>query len=177
MTEAITTASTLTIGIDLGDRKSHLCVLDAGGEIVEESQIATTPESLRARFEGLAGTRIALEVGGHSAWVFELLRDLGHEAIVANARKLRMIFQNDSKNDRVDAEQLARVARLDSRLLYPIEHRASSARADLAVMRSRDALVATRTRLVNHVHGVLKSFGLCLLKTPRGPLRPDQAGF
>ena len=159
MSEASTTPTTLTIGIDLGDRKSHVCVLDAGGEVVEESRITTTPKAIRARFEGLAATRIALEVGGHSAWVSELLDELGHEVIVANARKLRMIFQSDSKNDRLDAEQLARVARMDKKLLYPIEHRNRSARADLAVMRSRDALVATRTRLVNHVHGVLKSFG------------------
>jgi transposase len=149
----------LTIGIDLGDRKSHVCVLDASGEVVEESRIATTPKALRARFEGQAPTRIAHEVGGHSTWVSELLKELGHEVIVANARKLRMIFQSDSKNDRLDAEQLARVARMDPKLLYPIEHRDRSARADLAVMRSRDALVTTRTRLVNHIHGVLKSFG------------------
>lgn len=159
MTEATTTSTTLTIGIDLGDRKSHICVLDASGGIVEEGRIATTPKALRARFEGLAPARIALEVGGHSAWVSELLKELDHEVIVANARKLRMIFQSDSKNDQLDAAQLARVARLDPKLLYPIEHRARSARADLAVMRSRDTLVTTRTRLVNHIHGVLKSFG------------------
>jgi transposase len=157
--ETTKTPGILTIGIDLGDRKSHVCVLDAEGEVVEESQMATTPKALRARFEGLAPARIALEVGGHSAWVSELLRELGHAVIIANARKLRLIFQNDSKNDRLDAERLARVARMDPRLLHPIEHRARSARADLAVMRSRDALVETRTRLVNHVHGVLKSFG------------------
>ena len=69
MSEATTSPSTMTIGIDLGDRKSHVCVLDATGEVVEESRIATTPKALRARFEGLTATRIALEVGGHSAWV------------------------------------------------------------------------------------------------------------
>ncbi len=159
MSEATIAPSTLTIGIDLGDRKSHVCVLDADGEVVEESQIATTPKALRTRFECLTPTRIALEVGGHSAWVCELLKEAGHEVLVANARKLRMIFQSDSKNDQLDAQQLARVARMDPKLLYPIEHRERSARADLAVMRSRDALVTTRTRLVNHIHGVLKSFG------------------
>ena len=153
------TPSTLTIGIDLGDRKSHVCVLDADGQVLEESQIATKPKALRAHFERPAPARIALEAGTHSAWVSELLKELGHDVIVANARKLRMIFQSDSKNDRLDAEQLARVARLDPKLPYPIEHRDRSARADLAVMRSRDALVTTRTRLVNHIHGVLKSFG------------------
>jgi transposase len=166
MNDRSTTPTTLTIGIDLGDRKSHVCVLDAAGEVVEESRIATTPETMRARFEGLVPTRIALEVGGQSAWVSELLRELGHEVLVANARKLRRIFHSDSNNDRFDAEQLARVARMDSKLLYPIEHRNRSARADLAVMRSRDALVAMRTRLVNHVHGVLKSFGHRVKKYP-----------
>ncbi len=105
MTKASTTRATLTVGIDLGDRKSHVCVLDLAGEVVKESRIATRPKALRARFEGLAPTRIALEVGGHSAWVSELLKELGHDVIVANARKLRMIFQSDSKNDRLDAEQ------------------------------------------------------------------------
>ena len=164
MTDSTTTPTTLTIGIDLGDRKSHVCVLDADGQVIEESQIATKPEALRARFEGLAPTRIALEVGGHSAWVSELLKELGHDVLVANARRLRMIFQSDSKNDRLDAEQLARVARLDPKLLYPIQHRDRSARADLTVMRSRDALVSTRTRIVDHIHGVLKSFGYRITK-------------
>ena len=77
MTESNITPTTITIGIDLGDRKSHICVLDAVGEIAEESRIATTPKALRARFEGLVRTRIALEVGGHSAWVSELLKELG----------------------------------------------------------------------------------------------------
>ena len=95
--------------------------LDGAGQVIEESRIQTTPETLR--FEGLEASRIALEVGGHSAWVSELLCKLGHEVILANARKLRMIFQSDSKNDRLDAEQPARVARMDPKLLYPIVHR------------------------------------------------------
>lgn len=176
MTQATTTPSTVTIGMDLGDRKSNICVLDAAGEIVEESRIATTPKALRARFEGQAPTRIAHEVGTHSAWVSELLKELGHDVIVANARKLRMIFQNDSKNDRVDAEQLARVARMDTKLLYPIEHRGRSARADLSVMRSRNVLVDTRTRLVNHIHGVLKSFGYRVKKYAPSSFHRQVAG-
>ncbi len=166
MTHATTTQGTMTIGIDLTGRKSHICVLDADGQVIEESQIATKSKALRARFEGHAPARIALEVGGHSAWISELLTRLGHEVVVANPRKLRMIFQNDSKNDRLDAEKLARVARLDPKLLYPIQHRNRSARADLAVMRSRDSLVAMRTRLVNHIHGALKSFGQRVKKYP-----------
>lgn len=154
MTETTTTQSTLPIGIDLGDRKSHICVLDAAGQILEESQIATTPKALRARFQGLAPTRIALQVGGHSAWVSEFLKELGHEVIVANARKLRMIFQSGSKNDRLDAEQLARVARMDPRLLYPIEHRDRSARADEGsdAVAGRKAVIAVARKLAVLLH-------------------------
>ena len=49
MTDSTTTRTTLTIGIDLGDRKSHVCVLDADGQVIEESQIATKPTTAGAR--------------------------------------------------------------------------------------------------------------------------------
>jgi transposase len=153
-----------TIGIDLGDRHSHFCVLDEAGEVLEEGRLTTTSAALRRRFAAMPPTWIAMEVGTHSPWVSQLLLEAGHEVIVANSRKLRMIFTNESKNDRLDSEQLARVARLDPKLLHPIEHRGRPARADLAILRSRDCLVSVRTRLVNHVHGVTKAFGARLKK-------------
>jgi transposase len=85
--------------------------------------------------------RIALEVGTHSPWVSRLLKELGHEVLVANPRKTRLIYQNRGKQDSVDAEALARIARLDPKLLYPVEHRPESVAQDLAVLRARDALV------------------------------------
>ena len=100
-----------------------------------------------------------IEGGTHSAWVEELLVELGHEVIVANPRQLRLIFESDSKSDGFDAEQLARLGRVDRRLLHPIQHRRRATRVDLAKARSRDALVAMRTALINHVRGTLKSFG------------------
>lgn len=148
-----------TIGIDLGDKKSHICVLSGDGEVLERAEVPTTMAAMRRRFERSESLRIALEAGGQSCWVAELLKDLGHDVIVANPRKLRMIYENDSKCDAVDAEQLARVARLDLKLLHPIQHRERSARADLNKARSRDLLVSMRTSMVNHIHGVLKSFG------------------
>jgi transposase len=148
-----------TIGIDLGDKKSHICVLSADGEVQERAEVPTTMAALRRRFGQCEPLRIAIEAGGQSGWISELLKELGHDVIVANPRKLRMIYENDSKCDAVDAEQLARVARLDVKLLHPIQHRDRSARADLNKARSRDLLIATRTSMINHVRGVLKSFG------------------
>ena len=79
--------------------------------------------------------------------------------IVADARKLRLIYENLRKGDRADAEYLARLARLDPKLLSPVYHRGKQAQAHLAVLRSRDILVRTRTMLINHVRGMVKSTG------------------
>jgi len=164
MTDVTTTQNRMTIGIDLGDRFSQLCVLDEAGETIEESRLTMTESAVRQRFASMPPVRIAIEAGTHSPWVSALLKDLEHEVLVANPRKLRMIFKNDNKNDRLDAEQLARVARMDPRLLSPIEHRGQSARMDLAVARGRDTLVVARTGMVNHVRGCLKSFAIRLPK-------------
>ncbi len=149
-----------TIGIDLGDKYSQFCVLSKGGDVVEEGRVVTSKSAFRRKFFGVEPSRIAIEVGTHSRWIQELLEAAGHEVLVANPRKLRMIFQNESKHDRLDAMQLARVVRMDPQLLYPIRHRGGQAQADLSVIRSRSAVVAMRTRLVNHVRGVLKSHGV-----------------
>ena len=154
-----TAVTSTTIGIGIGDRTSHICVLDSTGKVIETGFIATTPEAFTKRFGREDSTRIDIEVGGHAAWIDELLGGLGHDVIVANARRLAMISQNESKSDEVEAEQFARVARMDVTLLHPIQHRQRSTHTDLAKARSRDMLFATRTSLINHVRGLLKSFG------------------
>jgi transposase len=110
--------------------------------------------------------RIAIEAGTHSPWVSRLLKECGHEVLVANARKLRLIYSNKRKTDEIDAENLARLARVDPKLLYPLNHRGEDSQAHLAIIRSREALVGSRTQLVNHVRGAVKSFGARLPKCP-----------
>jgi transposase len=149
----------VTIGVDLGDRFSHVAVLDSEGEVVEEARIPTTEPAMRRWFGRIGLARVALEVGTHSRWVDRALRDLGHEVIVANAREVRLIYGGDHKTDRLDAEALARLARLDPALLHGIEHRSEDAHQDLAVIRAREVLVRTRTRLITHVRGAVKSAG------------------
>jgi transposase len=153
------TENEMTIGIDLGDQYSHFCALDSTGEILEEGRMKTTKAAFEQRFKATSPMRIAIEASTHSPWISILLKEAGHEVIVANPRKLRMIFQSDSKNDRFDASQLARVARLDPKLLYPVEHRRHQARVDQGIIKSRDSMVCARTRLVNHVRSIIKSFG------------------
>jgi transposase len=156
-----------TAGLDLGDRYSYLCLLDTDcGEVIEESRVQTTPEALRRRFASERPMRIALETGTHSPWVSRLLEECGHEILVANSRKLRLIYANKRKTDEVDAENLARLARLDPKLLHPLKHRGEDSQAHMAIVRSRQALVDCRTQLVNHVRGAVKSFGARLPKCP-----------
>ena len=50
MTQGITTMQGLTIGIDLGDRYSHYCVLDREGEVLEEGRLTTNPRAFQQRF-------------------------------------------------------------------------------------------------------------------------------
>jgi transposase len=165
-TSATTGTPRLTIGIDLGDQHSHLCVLDGAGAILEESRLQTKPAAFRQRFAAMPPARIAIEAGTHSPWANALLTELGHEVLVANPRKLRAIYDNDKKCDRVDAEKLARFARMDPKLLSPITHRGMATRADLAILRSRSALVDSRTQLINHVRGSIKAFGVRLPASP-----------
>jgi transposase len=151
--------STFVCGVDIGDKYSEICVLDQEAEVVEVTRIRTTPKGFKRYFSGKERMRVALEVGTHSPWISRLLADLGQEAMVANARKLRMIYDNDRKCDSNDAELIARVARMDPKLLAPISHRGADSQAMLAVVRSRDILVQARVRLINHVRGAVKSFG------------------
>jgi len=149
----------LTVGLDLGDRSSRYCILNEAGGKESEDQLATTKAGLEWLFGKMAACRIALEVGTHSPWVSRHLAGMGHEVIVANPRKVRLITQSVKKNDRMDAEQLARLARVDPQLLAPIRHRGVEAQGDLAVIRARAELVDCRTALINTARGLAKPMG------------------
>jgi transposase len=157
----------MTAGVDIGDKHSYLCLLDQeSGEVMEEGRLRTTPEAIRRRFSSEQPMRIAIEAGTHSPWVSRLLEECSHEVLVANARKTRLIYANKRKADEIDAENLARLARVDPKLLYPLKHRSEESQAHMALIRSREALVSCRTQLVNHVRGAVKSFGGRLPKCP-----------
>ena len=149
----------LTIGLDLGDRNSWYCVLDESGQIQMEQRVATNGKALREVFGGMPHSRVALETGTHSPWISRLLSELGHEVIVAHARKVRLIGESRKKDDRQDAHTLARLARIDPQLLCPVKHRSAKAQADLTLIRARAGLVRARTALVNTARSLAKSYG------------------
>ena len=149
----------LTIGLDLGDHWSCYCVLDEAGEILLEQKVATTAEAMKQIFAKIPRGLIALETGTHSPWVSRLLRELGHQVLVAHAQKVQLITKSTRKDDRHDARTLARLARIDPELLGPVRHRSAQAQLHLTVIRARAALVSTRTALVNAARGLTKSYG------------------
>jgi len=151
-----------TVGIDIGDRYSSVCVVDADGEILEQGRVASTPKGIGSRFADMGRSRIVVEASTHSPWMSAQLESYGHEVVVANPRRVALIHSEHTKTDEVDAEMLARLGRLDPELLRPIVHRSGETLTDRAVLRSRAALVRSRTQLVSHVRSVVKSHGLRL---------------
>ena len=165
----------LTIGLDLGDRSSHYCILDEVGEVILEHGLPTTPKGIHQVFSRIPRSRIALETGTHSPWVSRQLTQLGHEVIVAHARNVRLIGESSRKDDQLDARTLARLARIDPELLGPVRHRSAKAQIHLTVIRARAALVSTRTALVNAARGLTKSYGERLRKCGTGQMNREIA--
>jgi len=158
-------SAVVTVGVDLGDRRSRLCVLDGAGEVLEEGSIATSPKAFEEKFGQMTSSRVVIEAGTHSNWVHDVLVAGGHEVIVANTRQLRAVTANVRKSDEVDARLLAKLGRSDLGLIQTVRVKPQQARLDLGVLRARAALVAMRTALCNTVRGLSKTAGYALLST------------
>jgi transposase len=147
------------VGIDLGDKRSSYCMLDAHGADLGDGVVLTSAEAMRPAFAGKGRMRIVIECGTHSPWVSRLLQDLGHEVIVANPRRLRLIAESNRKNDKADARTLATVAQAAPGLLKQIHHRSERVQLDLATIKARDTAVQARSRMVTAIRGIVKSTG------------------
>ena len=150
----------ITIGLDLGDRRHRFCVLDGVGGIMEEGSVPNDRGALGELSNRYPGALAVVEAGCHSPWISRYLEEQGCRVMVANPRKLRAIYQSESKSDQRDAQMLARIGRFDPALLYPVRHGTEEAQADLLRIKLRDSLVRARVALINSVRFiVLKSLG------------------
>ena len=150
------------IGMDLGDKHNVIVPFDEDGVESPKARIPNTSAHIQKYFAQYPGAAVVIEAGTHSAWISRLLMTMGHKVCIGNPRKLRAIWDADDKSDERDARILGMMYRLEPRFLHPIEHRGEEAQAALAVIKDRDQLVRTRTKLANHVRGILKSLGVCL---------------
>ncbi len=164
----------IRIGMDLGDKTSRCCALDQDGEVLLERSVVSTKKGMAQLFGALGRCRVALEVGTHSPWVSRLVKSFGHEGIVANARQVKRISQSRRKDDKLAAQMLARLARIDPELLRPIQHRSEQAQLDLTQIRVRAALVEARTMVVNSARGLAKARGERLPKCDANSLAGEK---
>ena len=170
-----------SIGLDVSDKKSAAVGLDGSGTVIIREEVRTKAQDLATWASALGPTVIALEAGPHSPWISRLLTSCGHEVIVANPAKVPSISRSRSKSDWRDAEQLARLARFDRRMLHEIRHRGEETQKDLQLIRSRDAAVRARSKLVSHVRASVKAQGAridrcstdAFSKRVRKTLQPD----
>ena len=176
MTNPTAVLPTLTIGIDLGDRYAHVCTIDRGAKLTHEPRVSMTPGAFRKYFRRLRAKwseklreddlcRVVFETGTHSAWVDEVLAELGFETVIANPRIMMQPGggRRRRKNDKIDAAMLARMGRADPELLAPMKHRGAEVRVDLTLIRVRSVAVNSRTMLINSVRGLVKPHGFRLL--------------
>lgn len=166
MKHSNTNGERLSIGIDLGDRRCHYCVMNEHEEIIVEHSVATTDSAMRRVFSEFPSAHIVIEAGTHSPWISRLLAGCGHDVRVANPRVIgRKYLSKTKKNDKTDARTLAHLGRVSEFFLAPIKHRSRASQVDLSLIRSRDALMKARTQLINHARTIVKGFGLRLPKS------------
>jgi len=149
----------ITIGVDLGDNNHIAVVFDGQGNELQVARVTNTRAGVANFFKRYPQSTVAIEAGTHSPWISRQLEQLGCNVYVGNPRKLRFIWDSNDKSDERDARMLGMVCRFDPKLLWPLRHRSRQAHADLAMVKSRDALVSSRTRLINHARGMVKTTG------------------
>ncbi len=147
------------IGLDLSLKTAQAAVLDHSGELVQETTVKATEAGLKRFFQGHEPSLVVVEAGGTTAWVARLAEAAGHEVIVANPRRVRLIAESSLKTDRIDAEVLARLARVDRKLLFPVQPRSEETQRGRGLLRVRSSLVRQRVESVNVVRGLLRGFG------------------
>lgn len=147
------------IGLDLAVKTARAAVLDASGELVQECSLRATESGLRRFFAGQASCLVVIETGGTSAWVQRLAEEAGHEVLVANSRRVKLISEASRKTDRVDALTLARLGQADPALLAPVRHRSEQTQRGRGLLRVRLSLVRQRAESINVVRGLLRGFG------------------
>jgi len=152
--------STLTIGMDLGNRSSHIAIFDRETGEIREAQVESTPEAVQDFFADYPGARVIFEVGQHSRWVQQVLQGLEVDPYCLDPRRLALISKSIKKTDKNDAIQLAQLGSMMPQALHTVVHRSPQTHADLAVLDSRRHLVDQRTALVNRIRLLVKTTGV-----------------
>ena len=153
-----------TIGADVSDRTTKICVMTKadGGErrIVVETTCATTEAGFEEAFSKFDRSwPVVFETGTHCRWMDRLFRKMGFRTIIGNPGKIPSITKSNTKNDRNDARELARLALADPAMLHPVFLRGETFQQMLRFHHARNMLISQRTQTINQIRGFAKSMG------------------
>lgn len=162
MAHSTSPVSSITVGLDVGDKRIHFEAVDGARQTVRSGSFATSRAELEKALAPFPGAKVVLEAGSQSPWMSRVLRAQGYDVLVADPRRVELISKDPRKSDRRDAALLARMGAAMPELLGSVHHRGEQAHAHLAIIRARDLLVRMRTKAVQQVRGICKSFGLRL---------------
>jgi len=163
-----TSVSPITVGLDVGDRRTHFCAIDAVRKVVARGSFPTARERLEEALVPYSAAKVILEAGSQSPWMSRVLRGAGHDVLVADPRRVQLISKDPRKTDRRDAEMLAKMGAAMPELLGNVHHRGEQAQAHLSIVRARDLVVRMRTMAVQQVRGICKAFGMRLPSSTTG---------
>ena len=144
-------------GLDVSRKSTHVYIEDAQGRRVTRGIVATTPTGLAGAVERYTarGVRVAIEAGNQTAWIVDLLRELGAKVHVVHPLKVKLIAESKKKTDRIDAQLLAHLLRIGG-LPEPVHVPSHRSRELRGLLVARRQLVHMRTRLVNVVRGLAR---------------------
>jgi transposase len=144
-------------GLDASLKSTHVYIEDAQGRQVDRAVVATTPEGIERALRRWAarGLKVAIEAGNQTAWIHDVLVDLGAKVHVVHPVKVKWIAESKRKTDRVDAQLLAHLLRIGG-LPEPVHMPSWRSRELRALLVARRQLVQTRTKLINVVRGLLR---------------------
>lgn len=167
MSKSSTKKQKVYVGFDVSEEK--IVIYAVCGDKTSEGcvQIRNDSENIKqflSKFSNPKRVCVVMETGTHSLWMSELIKKLGFEVIVAHARDLALIYGSDKKNDKLDAEKLARLAQADKKLLHPVEHMTMKRQTDLMVIKARDLVVRQRIQTINSIRGFLRSCGCKMIE-------------
>lgn len=168
-------------GIDVSLESSSVCIVDGRGKLVREGKVASEPAALIDWFvaSGLSLTRIGLEAGPLSQWLYAGLRAAGLAVELLETRHVRDAFKAQPvKSDRKDARGIAQLMRLG--WFRPVHCKSLPAQEVRAVLTARKLVQSKLHDVENSLRGILRGFGLKVGKTtPRtyaGRIRELVAG-
>jgi transposase len=150
-----------SVGLDVSQKTTTICVVDAGGKILWRGDCPTDPDRIESSICRHAGddANVGVETGAMTPWLVHELRERGLNIVCLDARHARAALKMQiNKTDQNDAEGLAQIVRTGwYRSVHVKSFDAHRARSMLG---ARQQLVGMATRMSNHIRGVLKTFGV-----------------